>query len=109
MGSELPGTVTMPGAVGAGQVRMGGTVPGRGGKRRSGGWVSYTTDALLILVLLLFIFLSDFCSMIKSNPADILKFKDLIVILQSLSWKIKQRYLFFYHLIFLLEFIGCLE
>ncbi|XP_075867566.1 aryl hydrocarbon receptor nuclear translocator 2 isoform X3 [Nelusetta ayraudi] len=37
MGSELPGTVTMPGAVGAGQVRMGGTVPGRGGKRRSGG------------------------------------------------------------------------
>lgn len=39
--------------------------------------------------------------MIKSNPADILKFKDLIVILQSLSWKIKQRYLFFYHLIFL--------
>ncbi|TKS70350.1 Aryl hydrocarbon receptor nuclear translocator 2 [Collichthys lucidus] len=37
MGSELPGTVAMPGAVGAGQVRMGGTVPGRGGKRRSGG------------------------------------------------------------------------
>ncbi|XP_034437548.1 aryl hydrocarbon receptor nuclear translocator 2 isoform X1 [Hippoglossus hippoglossus] len=37
MGSELPGTVGMPGAVGAGQVRMGGTVPGRGGKRRSGG------------------------------------------------------------------------
>uniref|UniRef100_A0A4W6D4M2 Aryl hydrocarbon receptor nuclear translocator 2 n=1 Tax=Lates calcarifer TaxID=8187 RepID=A0A4W6D4M2_LATCA len=37
MGSELPGTVGMPGAVGAGQVRMGGAVPGRGGKRRSGG------------------------------------------------------------------------
>ncbi|XP_033477842.1 aryl hydrocarbon receptor nuclear translocator 2 isoform X3 [Epinephelus fuscoguttatus] len=37
MGSELPGTVAMPGAVGAGQVRMGGAVPGRGGKRRSGG------------------------------------------------------------------------
>ncbi|TDH16765.1 hypothetical protein EPR50_G00001300 [Perca flavescens] len=37
MGSELPGTVAMPGAVGASQVRMGGTVPGRGGKRRSGG------------------------------------------------------------------------
>lgn len=108
MGSELPGTVTMPGAVGAGQVRMGGTVPGRGGKRRSGGWVPYTTDALLILVLFFF-FLSDFCSMIKLNPADILKFKELIAILQSLSWKIKQRYLFFYHLIFLLKFIGCLE
>ncbi|XP_070765946.1 aryl hydrocarbon receptor nuclear translocator 2 [Enoplosus armatus] len=37
MGSELPGTVAMPGAVGAGQMRMGGAVPGRGGKRRSGG------------------------------------------------------------------------
>uniref|UniRef100_A0A672ZQT4 Aryl hydrocarbon receptor nuclear translocator 2 n=1 Tax=Sphaeramia orbicularis TaxID=375764 RepID=A0A672ZQT4_9TELE len=37
MASELPGTVAMPGGVGAGQVRMGGTVPGRGGKRRSGG------------------------------------------------------------------------
>eukprot|EP00064_Thunnus_orientalis_P002551 superscaffoldBa00000191_g2558 len=37
MGSELPGTVAMAGAVGAGQVRMGGAVPGRGGKRRSGG------------------------------------------------------------------------
>ncbi|XP_040010891.1 aryl hydrocarbon receptor nuclear translocator 2 isoform X2 [Xiphias gladius] len=37
MGSELPGTVGMPGAVGSGQVRMGGAVPGRGGKRRSGG------------------------------------------------------------------------
>ncbi|XP_032392441.1 aryl hydrocarbon receptor nuclear translocator 2 [Etheostoma spectabile] len=37
MGSELPGTVAMPGAVGASQVRMGGAVPGRGGKRRSGG------------------------------------------------------------------------
>ncbi|XP_071776942.1 aryl hydrocarbon receptor nuclear translocator 2 isoform X1 [Centroberyx gerrardi] len=37
MGSELPGTVAMPGAVGAGQVRMGGAMPGRGGKRRSGG------------------------------------------------------------------------
>ncbi|XP_035483695.1 aryl hydrocarbon receptor nuclear translocator 2 isoform X2 [Scophthalmus maximus] len=37
MGSELPGTVGMAGAVGAGQVRMGGAVPGRGGKRRSGG------------------------------------------------------------------------
>ena len=37
MGSELPGTVAMPGAVGAGQVRMSGAAPGRGGKRRSGG------------------------------------------------------------------------
>ncbi|XP_031733396.1 LOW QUALITY PROTEIN: aryl hydrocarbon receptor nuclear translocator 2 [Anarrhichthys ocellatus] len=37
MGSELPGTVAMPGAVGGGPVRMGGAVPGRGGKRRSGG------------------------------------------------------------------------
>ncbi|CAN9506858.1 unnamed protein product [Ophioblennius macclurei] len=37
MGSELPGTVTMAGAVGSGQVRMGGAVAGRGGKRRSGG------------------------------------------------------------------------
>uniref|UniRef100_A0A672GEU7 Aryl hydrocarbon receptor nuclear translocator 2 n=1 Tax=Salarias fasciatus TaxID=181472 RepID=A0A672GEU7_SALFA len=34
---ELPGTVAMPGAVGSGQVRMGGAVAGRGGKRRSGG------------------------------------------------------------------------
>lgn len=42
MGSELPGPVTMPGAVvGAGQVRMGGAMPGRGGKRRSGGWVLF--------------------------------------------------------------------
>ncbi|KAL1007490.1 hypothetical protein UPYG_G00087500 [Umbra pygmaea] len=38
MGSELPGPVAMPGAVvGAGQVRMGGAMPGRGGKRRSAG------------------------------------------------------------------------
>ncbi|XP_041841783.1 aryl hydrocarbon receptor nuclear translocator 2 isoform X2 [Melanotaenia boesemani] len=37
MGSELPGTVAMPGAVGSSQVRMGGAVSGRGGKRRSGG------------------------------------------------------------------------
>ncbi|XP_061671589.1 aryl hydrocarbon receptor nuclear translocator 2 isoform X2 [Syngnathoides biaculeatus] len=37
MGSELPGTVVMPGAVGSGPVRIGGSVPGRGGKRRSGG------------------------------------------------------------------------
>ncbi|XP_034040051.1 aryl hydrocarbon receptor nuclear translocator 2 isoform X2 [Thalassophryne amazonica] len=37
MGSELPGTVAMPGAVGAGQVRMAGAAPGRGGKRRSAG------------------------------------------------------------------------
>ncbi|KAM8887802.1 aryl hydrocarbon receptor nuclear translocator 2 isoform 2-T3 [Synchiropus picturatus] len=37
MGSELPGTVAMPGAVGGGQVRMGGAVLGRGGKRRSAG------------------------------------------------------------------------
>ncbi|XP_058485072.1 aryl hydrocarbon receptor nuclear translocator 2 isoform X1 [Solea solea] len=37
MGSELPGTVGMPGAVGAGQVRMGAAVSGRGGKRRSAG------------------------------------------------------------------------
>uniref|UniRef100_A0A3Q3S308 Aryl hydrocarbon receptor nuclear translocator 2 n=1 Tax=Mastacembelus armatus TaxID=205130 RepID=A0A3Q3S308_9TELE len=35
--SELPGTVAMPGAVGSSQVRMSGAVPGRGGKRRSGG------------------------------------------------------------------------
>uniref|UniRef100_A0AAQ6AD29 Aryl hydrocarbon receptor nuclear translocator 2 n=1 Tax=Amphiprion ocellaris TaxID=80972 RepID=A0AAQ6AD29_AMPOC len=37
MASELPGAVAMPGAVGSGQVRMGGGVQGRGGKRRSGG------------------------------------------------------------------------
>lgn len=37
MGSELPGAVAMPGAVGSGQVRMGGAAPGRGGKRRSAG------------------------------------------------------------------------
>lgn len=40
MGNDLPGTGVIPGAVGAGQVRMGGTMPGsRGGKRRSGGYV----------------------------------------------------------------------
>lgn len=38
MGTDLPGPVAMSGAVvGAGQVRMGGSMPGRGGKRRSGG------------------------------------------------------------------------
>ncbi|XP_041639617.1 aryl hydrocarbon receptor nuclear translocator 2 isoform X1 [Cheilinus undulatus] len=37
IGSELPGTVPMQGAVGASQVRMAGAMPGRGGKRRSGG------------------------------------------------------------------------
>ncbi|KAL2088988.1 hypothetical protein ACEWY4_015887 [Coilia grayii] len=38
MGTDLPGPVAMPGAaVGAGQVRMAGSMPGRGGKRRSGG------------------------------------------------------------------------
>lgn len=38
MGNDLPGTGVIPGSVGAGQVRMGGTIPGsRGGKRRSGG------------------------------------------------------------------------
>ncbi|KAK1798556.1 hypothetical protein P4O66_006850 [Electrophorus voltai] len=38
MGTDLPGPVTMAGAVvGAGQVRMAGTMPGRGGKRRSAG------------------------------------------------------------------------
>lgn len=37
MASDLPGAVSMPGAVGGGPVRMGGTVPGRGGKRRSAG------------------------------------------------------------------------
>ncbi|XP_054626157.1 aryl hydrocarbon receptor nuclear translocator 2 isoform X1 [Dunckerocampus dactyliophorus] len=37
MANELPGTVAMPGAVGSGPVRMGSAVPGRGGKRRSGG------------------------------------------------------------------------
>uniref|UniRef100_A0A8B9KEM3 Aryl hydrocarbon receptor nuclear translocator 2 n=1 Tax=Astyanax mexicanus TaxID=7994 RepID=A0A8B9KEM3_ASTMX len=36
MGTDLPGPVTMAGAV-AGQVRMAGTMPGRGGKRRSSG------------------------------------------------------------------------
>ncbi|MGH0162269.1 UNVERIFIED_CONTAM: hypothetical protein FKN15_042612 [Acipenser sinensis] len=38
MASDIPGPVTLPGApVGAGQVRMAGAMPGRGGKRRSGG------------------------------------------------------------------------
>uniref|UniRef100_A0A3Q2PEA9 Aryl-hydrocarbon receptor nuclear translocator 2 n=1 Tax=Fundulus heteroclitus TaxID=8078 RepID=A0A3Q2PEA9_FUNHE len=37
MASELPGPVAMSGGVGTGQVRMGGAVSGRGGKRRSGG------------------------------------------------------------------------
>ncbi|XP_030650264.1 aryl hydrocarbon receptor nuclear translocator 2 [Chanos chanos] len=38
MGTDLPGPVAIPGAVvGTGQVRMAGTMPGRGGKRRSGG------------------------------------------------------------------------
>ncbi|TSK53829.1 Aryl hydrocarbon receptor nuclear translocator 2 [Bagarius yarrelli] len=38
MGTDLPGSVTMSGAVvSAGQVRMGGNMPGRGGKRRSTG------------------------------------------------------------------------
>ncbi|XP_067257179.1 aryl hydrocarbon receptor nuclear translocator 2 isoform X9 [Chanodichthys erythropterus] len=37
MGTDLPGSVAMPGAVGAGQVRMAGAMPGRGGKRRSTG------------------------------------------------------------------------
>lgn len=37
MGSELPGTVAMPGGVGSAPGRMGGGVAGRGGKRRSGG------------------------------------------------------------------------
>ncbi|XP_060899051.1 aryl hydrocarbon receptor nuclear translocator 2 [Labrus mixtus] len=37
IGSELPGSVPMQGAVGTSQVRMGGAMPGRGGKRRSGG------------------------------------------------------------------------
>ncbi|XP_059383336.1 aryl hydrocarbon receptor nuclear translocator 2 isoform X2 [Carassius carassius] len=38
MGTDLPGPVVMPGAVvGAGQVRMAGAMPGRGGKRRSVG------------------------------------------------------------------------
>ncbi|XP_073691925.1 aryl hydrocarbon receptor nuclear translocator 2-like [Garra rufa] len=38
MGTDLPGPVAMPGAVvGAGQVRMAGAMPGRGGKRRSAG------------------------------------------------------------------------
>lgn len=38
MASDIPGPVTLPGApVGAGQVRMAGSMPGRGGKRRSGG------------------------------------------------------------------------
>ncbi|XP_076003104.1 aryl hydrocarbon receptor nuclear translocator 2 [Genypterus blacodes] len=37
MGNELPGTVAMPGTVGGSQVRMSGAMPGRGGKRRSGG------------------------------------------------------------------------
>ncbi|KPP70612.1 Aryl hydrocarbon receptor nuclear translocator 2-like [Scleropages formosus] len=38
MGTDLPGPVAMPGTVvGAGQVRMAASMPGRGGKRRSGG------------------------------------------------------------------------
>ncbi|XP_048039609.1 aryl hydrocarbon receptor nuclear translocator 2 isoform X3 [Megalobrama amblycephala] len=37
MGTDLPGSVAMPGAVGTGQVRMAGAMPGRGGKRRSTG------------------------------------------------------------------------
>ncbi|XP_051574684.1 aryl hydrocarbon receptor nuclear translocator 2-like isoform X5 [Myxocyprinus asiaticus] len=38
MGTDLPGPIAMPGAVvGTGQVRMAGTIPGRGGKRRSAG------------------------------------------------------------------------
>uniref|UniRef100_A0A671KPH3 Aryl hydrocarbon receptor nuclear translocator 2 n=1 Tax=Sinocyclocheilus anshuiensis TaxID=1608454 RepID=A0A671KPH3_9TELE len=38
MGTDLPGPVAMLGAVvGAGQVRMAGAMPGRGGKRRSAG------------------------------------------------------------------------
>uniref|UniRef100_A0A673GMZ2 Aryl hydrocarbon receptor nuclear translocator 2 n=1 Tax=Sinocyclocheilus rhinocerous TaxID=307959 RepID=A0A673GMZ2_9TELE len=41
MGTDLPGPVVMPGAVvGAGQVRMAGAMPGRGGKRRSTGPLS---------------------------------------------------------------------
>ncbi|XP_047219213.1 aryl hydrocarbon receptor nuclear translocator 2 isoform X2 [Girardinichthys multiradiatus] len=37
MASELPGPVALSGGVGASQVRMGGPVSGRAGKRRSGG------------------------------------------------------------------------
>ncbi|MBN3270365.1 ARNT2 protein, partial [Polyodon spathula] len=38
MASDIPGPVALPGApVGAGQVRMAGSMPGRAGKRRSGG------------------------------------------------------------------------
>ncbi|XP_066557614.1 aryl hydrocarbon receptor nuclear translocator 2 isoform X2 [Amia ocellicauda] len=38
MGTDIPGPVALPGApVGAGQVRMAGSMPARGGKRRSGG------------------------------------------------------------------------
>ncbi|KAJ8393073.1 hypothetical protein AAFF_G00067560 [Aldrovandia affinis] len=37
MATDLPGPVTMAGAVGAGQVRMSGAMTGRGGKRRAGG------------------------------------------------------------------------
>ncbi|XP_038158972.1 aryl hydrocarbon receptor nuclear translocator 2 isoform X1 [Cyprinodon tularosa] len=37
MASELPGPVAMSGGVASSQVRMGGAVSGRGGKRRSGG------------------------------------------------------------------------
>lgn len=40
MSTDLPGPVAMAGAV-AGQVRMAGTMPGRGGKRRSAGWVTF--------------------------------------------------------------------
>lgn len=84
MGSELPGTVTMPGAVGAGQVRMGGTVPGRGGKRRSGGWVSCNSRVLNTLLQ----FLKerqkhDFLSAMKWIAVAVVTFKDLVVILWS--------------------------
>ncbi len=47
MGTDLPGPVAMPGAVvGTGQVRMAGAMPGRGGKRRSAGWVIMLNSVL---------------------------------------------------------------
>lgn len=53
MGTDLPGSVAMPGAVGAGQVRMVGTMPGRGGKRRSTGWVILLNSVLFSYLLIL--------------------------------------------------------
>ncbi|KAG5849046.1 hypothetical protein ANANG_G00105900 [Anguilla anguilla] len=43
MGTDLPGPVAMPGAVvGAGQVRMAGSMPGRGARGDLAGWTLMT-------------------------------------------------------------------